>query len=410
MTIAIVQAWTKYEKADATGSTAPLVLTNVPAAGNLLVAFATTGDGSAWSAMGISDNIGDAGTWVPFTPAYIGLNHADSSQRIFGWYKIVGTPSGGGKTITSAFTGVAQMTLFAGEYGDDAGPVTWTVDGTQVSAFGLDTLPNAGSITTTGTNSVIIGAIEAGGGPLSVGTGFTSRQTSLSWNNYLIQDRAAATATSYAVDTTSPSDQAWGAMGIAFKATPAGTAITSITSTGATEGGAMTFVATLATAVSGTPSTYTYSWGGTATAGTDFTDVLTTPMCSTSVGGTVTVAGSVISAGVGTTQIRIIVPTTIDITAESTETMVLTLAAVASTGGNLINRGVSINDVTVNDVAGTMTFTITISGGAPAGGATVKWATNDVTATAGVNYTGASGTVTFVEGETTKPVVITVLP
>ena len=71
------------------------------------------------------------------------------------------------------------------------------------------------------------------------------------------------------------------------------------------------------------------------------------------------------------------------------------------------NSKLSINDAT-SDEPGTMTFTVTL---APASGREVKvnWATADGTATAGADYTGNSGQLTFAPGETTKAIDISVL-
>lgn len=54
----------------------------------------------------------------------------------------------------------------------------------------------------------------------------------------------------------------------------------------------------------------------------------------------------------------------------------------------------SINDVTVNENAGTATFTVTLTE-APASSSTIDYATTNGTATAGSDYTSTSGTLTF---------------
>ncbi len=61
----------------------------------------------------------------------------------------------------------------------------------------------------------------------------------------------------------------------------------------------------------------------------------------------------------------------------------------------------AIADVTVNEDAGTATFTVTLGGDAPAAGesVTVDFATADGTAVDGTDYTAATGTLTFGEGE-----------
>ena len=67
----------------------------------------------------------------------------------------------------------------------------------------------------------------------------------------------------------------------------------------------------------------------------------------------------------------------------------------------------SVNDVTVDEDAGTATFTVTQSAisGQPV---TVDYATSNGTATAGSDYTAASGTLTFSAGDTTKTFNVTI--
>ena len=71
----------------------------------------------------------------------------------------------------------------------------------------------------------------------------------------------------------------------------------------------------------------------------------------------------------------------------------------------------SINDPSVAEGASgstTLQFTVTLDSPAPSGGATIDYATSDGTATAGSDYTTASGTVSFLAGETSKTIDITV--
>uniref|UniRef100_UPI001BFC8773 MBG domain-containing protein n=1 Tax=Echinicola shivajiensis TaxID=1035916 RepID=UPI001BFC8773 len=68
---------------------------------------------------------------------------------------------------------------------------------------------------------------------------------------------------------------------------------------------------------------------------------------------------------------------------------------------------ISINDVTVAEGdAGTspLRFTVSLDAPAPAGGATVDYATSDGTAIAGSDYTAISGTLSFAAGETSKTI------
>ncbi len=67
----------------------------------------------------------------------------------------------------------------------------------------------------------------------------------------------------------------------------------------------------------------------------------------------------------------------------------------------------SVDDVTVNEAAGTLTFTVTKTG-ATALASSVDYATADGTATAGADYTAASGTLNFLAGETSKTVSVAI--
>ena len=65
----------------------------------------------------------------------------------------------------------------------------------------------------------------------------------------------------------------------------------------------------------------------------------------------------------------------------------------------------SVGDVTYNEAAGTITFTVTKTG-STAQSTTVAYATSDGTAVAGQDYTATSGTLTFAAGDTTKTVTV----
>ncbi|WP_211343724.1 beta strand repeat-containing protein, partial [Neptunomonas concharum] len=69
--------------------------------------------------------------------------------------------------------------------------------------------------------------------------------------------------------------------------------------------------------------------------------------------------------------------------------------------------GISVNDVTVNEDDGSMTFTVTLSNPSTLP-VTVDYATQDGTATAGLDYTAVSDTLTFAPGVTSLTVTIPV--
>ena len=69
---------------------------------------------------------------------------------------------------------------------------------------------------------------------------------------------------------------------------------------------------------------------------------------------------------------------------------------------------ISVDDVTVTNLSGVAMAVVSLSAGAPVGGVTVNYATQDDTATAPAYYTATSGTLTFAEGETTKNVTVSI--
>ncbi|SEK39365.1 hypothetical protein SAMN05428989_0034 [Pseudoxanthomonas sp. GM95] len=69
----------------------------------------------------------------------------------------------------------------------------------------------------------------------------------------------------------------------------------------------------------------------------------------------------------------------------------------------------SIADASGDEGAGPLTFTITLTQPAPAGGITVDWATADGTANAGSDYVAANGTATIAEGATSTTVTVTLI-
>ncbi|MDD4913277.1 MAG: Calx-beta domain-containing protein [Sideroxydans sp.] len=119
------------------------------------------------------------------------------------------------------------------------------------------------------------------------------------------------------------------------------------------------------------------------------------------------------------TSILVQLLTTADVVLETKETFQLTATAAAGTA-NLAASGtavildnsspalVSINDVTVNEAAGTASFTVSLSK-APSAAVSINWATADGSATAGADYAAASGVLNFaVAGPLTQVVTVAI--
>jgi Tfp pilus tip-associated adhesin PilY1 len=162
------------------------------------------------------------------------------------------------------------------------------------------------------------------------------------------------------------------------------------------------------TAVSSMDTVLSYSVGGTATSGSDYT----------ALSGSVTISA-------GDTTATITVPVTDDGIVEATETVVVTLIGITSGDFQISIDGANddaslnisdnetatftINDQTVNEDAGTMTFTVSLDNALDIA-VTVDVSYADVTATGGgTDYDSAADTANFAAGDTTdKTVTVTI--
>ncbi|MGB3467593.1 MAG: Calx-beta domain-containing protein, partial [Cyclobacteriaceae bacterium] len=179
------------------------------------------------------------------------------------------------------------------------------------------------------------------------------------------------------------------------------------------DNGAITVTVTLDNAVDGGFDVDVSTADGSATtADSDYTAVTNE---------TLTFAGSA-----GEQETFTVTPTA-DADVESNETVLISmsgLAPVTVAGGDIdITDGAtvtilndddisfSVNDPSVSEGdagSATLTFTVSLSNPAPAGGATVDYATSDGTASSASDYTAAASTLSFSVGETSKTIDITV--
>jgi hypothetical protein len=171
--------------------------------------------------------------------------------------------------------------------------------------------------------------------------------------------------------------------------------------TAVTEGGTLTFTVNKTGTTSSSYSVNYATASGTATSGTDF--------AATS--GTLTFLP-------GDTTKTITVATIDDTIVESSETVLVNLSS--PTGGATIITAQGSGTINDNDVAppsfaignaaavtegGTLTFTVTKAGTASST-YSVDYATASGTATSGSDFTAASGTLTFLAGDTTKTIMV----
>ncbi len=181
--------------------------------------------------------------------------------------------------------------------------------------------------------------------------------------------------------------------------------VSSVGAAAAAEGGNLVHTVTLSNA-SSTASSFAFSLtGASATAGTDFNDAVIT------FSNGVTLSGGNITVPAGVTSFTVSYATTDDALDELNETTSLTIGGQTGVGtitDNDLAPGISINDVTVNEAAGTATFTVSLSA-ASGQAVSVDYSTSDGTAVAGADYTAASGTLSFAAGETAKTIIINLI-
>lgn len=169
-----------------------------------------------------------------------------------------------------------------------------------------------------------------------------------------------------------------------------------------------------------TPFMFTLTLDQPAKAG-DSVVVSTVDGAAVAPGDFAAIANQIVNFTAGTMQATVTVNIVGDTTIEPTQTFALVLSAPSNVTisdgtavGTIVNDdglpAASINDVTVTEGdAGLVIATFTITLADPAfGGETIDVATANATATAGSDYVGQSGTVTFALGEDTKTVAVTV--
>ncbi|MFD1131970.1 Calx-beta domain-containing protein [Psychrobacter sanguinis] len=146
--------------------------------------------------------------------------------------------------------------------------------------------------------------------------------------------------------------------------------------------------------------TVTVEYTGTAINGDDYTTVSTT-----------------VTIPAGASSVNLNIETLTDLLDEGLENVVITVTG--ATGGGFEALGVDadkcvadvditdiphsrveVNDVIVDEDAGYAEFTVTLTGGIPTADVSVDYATGDVTALNGPDYTGITGTLTFAAGTT----------
>lgn len=219
MTVSAKQNWTSA----GTGTnvaTQALVLVSIPTAGNLMVCYAERGLGTG--TMSVADNIGDSVSWTE-------INHIANTTEgvtVYGWWKVVGTPSGGLKTVTvTNVTDNRALQVTAAEYQSSVGGITWGLNGTASSNTGLASVnPSPGAITLDANPSVVIGFVSTDNALSTAVATYTRQAIIEAFGEDAVEDKFVAASGSQTPSWTSASSN-WCAMGSAFKATPAASGI-----------------------------------------------------------------------------------------------------------------------------------------------------------------------------------------
>lgn len=179
--------------------------------------------------------------------------------------------------------------------------------------------------------------------------------------------------------------------------------------------GTATFTVTLSSPADTAVTVRYTSADGTATSGSDYG----------AVSGTLTFAPGELSKTIS-------VPITDDVVYEGPETFTIQLSEPSANAliadplgqGTILDDGTgtvppgvtptddrpraSIDDVVVNEAAGTATFTVTLAGTATTP-ITLGFATSDGTAKAGLDYTATTGNLTFAPGQTSRTITVPIL-
>lgn len=273
------------------------------------------------------------------------------------------------------------------------------------------TLPSAGTsfsipFDTTTPSEFVIAHLAYGSGGTQTPSAPFSIVTHGNYGYDSFYNANAGAIGTYNLDFTSQAFEAPHVWLISFGNGASDPTVTSVTSSGVTEGGNMVFTVSLLGATSGSTN-YAFSLGGTATAGTDYTSPLTSGMCNNGV----TVSGSNFVVPTAVSSWTVTIPTTSDTTDEDNETIVLTVGGTASTGGTITD-----NDappvVTFSD--GVESFGV-VTGVATLGAVSGKDVTFDVSTangskTAGTHYTALSAVpVTIPAGSLTAAITVNTL-
>jgi len=200
-----------WAKTANSGTTITRTLPGVPAAGSLAVCFGfLTGSETVSS---LVDDFGDGVSWTEATNSPFAWTNLGSGPLVC-YYKFVGTPSGGGSTVTLTKSGTGSGEFYTATYTVSG---IGSLDGTATVAQGNSAAPAPGAITKTAKGLVLGFAQCVASQPTAqTSPAYTKQASSNGLLSSAVEDLIPAAGGSFNPDWTAASQQ-WAAMGIAFK-------------------------------------------------------------------------------------------------------------------------------------------------------------------------------------------------
>ncbi|TIH06651.1 retention module-containing protein, partial [Pseudomonas leptonychotis] len=312
------------------------------------------------------------------------------------------TPSVNVEDTSNLITVAATYTDTAGNAGTGASSANYQID-TQAPVLSIsDNVAGVANGPVTFTFSFTEAVTGFSADDVSVANGTKGAFTSVDGQTYTLVvtptggEITVAVADGAAVDAASNASTAANATQAVDISPPK---ITGMSVQHATEGADLVCTVTLDKA-SGASFNLPHSIGGGTASLTDYG----TPIYSNGV----TVVGTNLLIPAGVSSFSITLPTVDDSLSEATETVPFTFGALTIAGNIYDNDAVpslSINNISVNEDAGTATFTVTLSA-ASGQAVSVNYASSNGSATAGSDYTTVSGTLNFAAGELTQTITV----
>lgn len=218
MAFSIAQNWLYFDRTTASALASTVTFAAQPLAGDLLVIEAQAHD--LTTTLTVTDDFGDAGVW---TLAVGPITNTPFSFRSWVYYKIVGTPSGSGRSVSSTPSVSVRNFMAVVNYRTPGGVIT--LDGTPVSVVNTvgSANPVIGSVTTTSTDGVVIGLVHDSAGNCTAGAGFTVQTTTTGgiWQT-TPEDKITTVAQAYTVAFTLATSGLFVGFALAFKVVGSG--------------------------------------------------------------------------------------------------------------------------------------------------------------------------------------------